>query len=225
MSKIAHITVSKLNQFTTNVSKKISNGSLILDSLVTFLISTTFSLLFILLMALTFGFCVSEFWNSVIPTMFGLGKLTLANATILIYVIILWAGNISFTNTILTEDEEKLLIAQKKAKVLSNFFNILFIIIVLIVTTILVRYSWNIILPELLSKELYKLNLLEAFDFAFLIKLIFIILHLAFSVEDSFHNYTLKFKSDNNDDDDDENDDNAENFGNKENIVEIKVNA
>ena len=101
-SKIAKSIGCKLEQILPDVVTAFSNGSITLEYFVAFIFATVFLLLLTLLILLPFGFCISVLWNVVIPPMFGIGKLSIANAAILLYVIVFLVGNF---NIVSIEDE------------------------------------------------------------------------------------------------------------------------
>ena len=144
-----------------------------------------FASIMLLIGATIKGAIVSVCWNIAITTMFGVHKITLFQAFVLVFTIgCLKTDYISEVKFEYAKIKEKIfercqkkkmtkIVKKKIVKVVPVILIVIFSVISIFITIWITMYSWNNILPQLLNVELVKINLGQAFCFAYIFNLIF----------------------------------------------------
>lgn len=131
----------------------------------------------ILLGAIIKGAIISVCWNVAMTTMFGFHKITIFQAFVLAFTIgCLRTDYLSSAKSEYSDLKEKIFDKNKKekmAKVVSVILVVILELISILITILVVMYSWNNILPQLLNIELVQINFGQAFGFAYLFNLLF----------------------------------------------------
>lgn len=132
--------------------------------------------LLILVQSMISGIIVKACWNLVLINMFNVQRITLLQSFILTFVIT--CIRLNYINDLKDEYlrfKEKVSTLSKNKKIIDSSSAILSIIVELVIitiATIVVMYSWNNIIPQLLNRELVQINFVQAFGFAYLFNLL-----------------------------------------------------
>ena len=122
------------------------------------------------------GAIVSVLWNISMPTMFGLNKITLFNAFVLVFTIeCLKIDYVDSAEKLCESIVKKYPENMKKetARIFSSIITGVIVIVLLLITAFVVKYFWNYTLPQMINYELIKINYMQAFGFSFLFHKIF----------------------------------------------------
>lgn len=156
-----------------NIWRKVTNG-LSLSTLIPALLIVAIS--FFALVTIK-GVILSVCWNIAITSMFGLPKITIFQAFLLFFTVACLRAD--YLSTIeLGHKKIKSKISDKLqeeniANALSVFLIILLTLVSISIVIGLTMFTWNNILPSMLNLELYKINFIQAFGFAYIFNCFF----------------------------------------------------
>ncbi len=122
------------------------------------------------------GAIISVCWNVAIPTMFGVQRMTVIEAMVVVCTIsCLGLGYTSNAKSKYAELKEEIFNKskmEKMAKTVSVILIVVYEIVLILITVLGMMYSWNTILPKLLNVDLVSINFAQAFGFIFLFHLL-----------------------------------------------------
>ena len=123
------------------------------------------------------GAIISVCWNVAIPAMFGVQRMTVIEAMVVVCTIsCLGLGYTSNAKSKYAELKEEIFNKSKMEKMAVSVISVILVavyeIVLILITVLGMMYSWNTILPKLLNVDLVSINFAQAFGFIFLFHLL-----------------------------------------------------
>lgn len=119
------------------------------------------------------GAIISVCWNAAIPTMFGVQRMTVIEAMVVVCTIsCLELGYTSNAKSKYAELKEEIFNKSKMEKMATVILIVVYEIVLILITVLGMMYSWNTILPKLLNVDLVSINFAQAFGIIFLFHLL-----------------------------------------------------
>ncbi len=112
-------------------------------------------------------------WNATIPHMFGLSRISIISAFILLFSVkclrfISVSGIKQSYNKVKEQFIDKEKLEEHQAKVLAGVEIFLIVVLDLILIGLFIKYSWNRLIPKLFNVDLVKISFWQAIAFSYL---------------------------------------------------------